>query len=232
MVDYGMGNLRSVRKALDFLGFPSRLVRGPEELDGVAGVVVPGVGAFPDAMARLERNGMARAVADAAARGVPLLGICLGMQLLFAWSDEGAGAAGLGLLPGRVVRLEGGDGLKVPHMGWNTAEWEAGFPLCSGLTPPAYFYFVHSYCVPAETALPPGSWWAVCRHGRPFLAAVQRGNVMGTQFHPEKSGRAGLALLANFGAMCQGRLPLAAPAPHEARPPAAGAGEGVAGACC
>lgn len=200
VVDYGMGNLLSVTKALEALGAQVRLVRAGAELGGADALVVPGVGAFPDAMERLAAAGLDAALVEAARAGVPLLGICLGLQVLFEASDEGQGARGLGLLPGRVTRLPGGGGLKIPHMGWNSVTWES-FPLFEGLEPGAYFYFVHSFAVPAGGEDGPddgGVQVARCHYGRPFVAAAARGAVMGTQFHPEKSGRTGLRLLENF----------------------------------
>ncbi len=240
VVDCGMGNLRSVEKALAFLGASPRRASAPKELAGAEALVLPGVGNFGEAARRLASSGVAEAVRGAVAAGVPLLGICLGMQLLFQESEEDGGrAAGLGFLPGRVARLAGGPGLKVPHMGWNAVTWTGPFPLLAGLVPPAYFYFVHSYAVPAGqparaeaagaedsaragggTASPgagagtagpgdgagtagPGTAVATARHGGEFVAAVQRGRVAGTQFHPEKSGAWGLRVLENFLALAR-----------------------------
>lgn len=205
VVDYGMGNLRSVAKALELTGCRVTVTDRPGDLADAAGVVVPGVGAFAEAMRRLTAGGMAAAVADEAAGGKPLLGVCLGLQILFEYGEEGEGAAGLGLLPGRVVRFPAAPGLKVPHMGWNTVEWEGEAPLFAGLTPPVYYYFVHSYCVPAADVPAAKAGVARCLYGDvAFVAAAWQGNVMGTQFHPEKSGRAGLAILRNFAAICAG----------------------------
>lgn len=205
VVDYGLGNLYSVARALEAVGARPLRTSQPEEVAGADGVVLPGVGAFPEAMARLEETGLAAAVLAAAAAGTPVLGVCLGLQLLFEASEEEGGATGLGLLPGRVVSLPRVPGLKVPHVGWNTVEWEAaageGLPLFAGLEPPTYFYFVHSFCVPAA-AVGDGLWVATCRYGVPFVAAAARDNVMGTQFHPEKSGPAGLTVYRNLAARC------------------------------
>lgn len=237
VVDYGMGNLRSVEKALAFLGARARRAAAPAELSGADALILPGVGHFGEAARRLAASGLDEAVRRAAEGGVPLLGICLGMQLLFEASEEDGGrAAGLGLLPGRVVRLAGGPGIKVPHMGWNAVSWTGEFPLLAGLASPAWFYFVHGYAVPAEARAAggaaaaarvgsegagggtgaPGVAVATARHGSEFVAAVQRGRVAGTQFHPEKSGACGLRVLANFLALADAAR-------------AAGAGEAGAG---
>ncbi len=203
VVDYGMGNLRSVSQALSFLSCRHVVTACPEDLDQVVGIMVPGVGAFPDAMERLNGSGLSDAIKRQVAKGKPLLGICLGLQILFETGEEAGGAVGLGLLPGRVVRLAGPEmaGLKVPHMGWDTAEWSGPFPLLKSIASPAYFYFVHSYCIPAPEGAD-GMSVASCTYGKKFIAAVQRGNVMGTQFHPEKSGRVGLEVLKNFLGIC------------------------------
>lgn len=199
VADYGMGNLRSVLNALEALeALPVPTARAAD-LAAADGVVVPGVGAFGDAMGQLAATGLDRAVRDAAAGGRPVLGICLGMQVLFEGSEEAEGVPGLGLLPGTVRRLP--PGRKVPHIGWNTVEWAGAPTLFRGLTSPAYFYFVHSYYCPLPAA-GAGYEAARCEYGVPFAAAVWHGNLMGTQFHPEKSGRAGLALLRNFLALC------------------------------
>lgn len=211
VVDYGLGNLHSVARALEAAGAHPLRTSDPREVTAAGGVLLPGVGAFPDAAARLAETGLGEAVKAAAAAGLPVLGVCLGLQLLFEASEEGEGAAGLGLFPGRVVPLPGGPGLKIPHMGWNTVTWEAGegaedsFPLFRGLRPPVYFYFVHSFAVPADGAAAAGLRVAACRYGIDFVAAAARGNVMGTQFHPEKSGAAGLALYRNFVDLCRDR---------------------------
>lgn len=195
-----MGNLRSVRNALESLGARVRMAARPGDLAGAVGVVVPGVGAFADAMARLAETGLDAAISAVVAEGRPLLGICLGMQVLFEESEEGAGGPGLGLLPGRVRRLPAGR--KVPHIGWNTVAWEGEPPLFHGLVAPAYFYFVHSYYCPLPEE---GAYGAArCDYGVPFAAAVWRDNLWGAQFHPEKSGRAGLAVLRNFLDRCGG----------------------------
>ena len=196
IVDYGMGNLRSVQKAFAFLGHEAQIVDEPARLDEADRIILPGVGAFGDAMAQLRRRGMDAAVTDAARAGKPLLGICLGMQLLFARSEEGGDFEGLGLIPSAITRFPE-RGLKVPHMGWNNLRLRP-CPLFDGLQGEPYVYFVHSY----HAAEVNDAWTAAtCDYGAPFTAAVWRGNVLGTQFHPEKSGAAGLRMLQNFAAL-------------------------------
>ncbi|MBR4081047.1 MAG: imidazole glycerol phosphate synthase subunit HisH [Clostridia bacterium] len=192
IIDYGMGNLRSVQKAFQHLGFEAVITDDPAVILTVSHVVLPGVGAFRDAMARLQETGLDETVKSVAAAGTPLLGICLGMQLMFDKSEENGVYEGLSLLPGTVKRFPD-RGLKIPHMGWNTLStracplWDAGEDPC--------VYFVHSYCMPDVS----DEWTAaVCDYGIPFTAALCRGNVMATQFHPEKSGEAGLRMLRRF----------------------------------
>jgi glutamine amidotransferase len=193
VVDYGSGNLRSVCKALEAVGARTQLVTGPEALAEVDAVVVPGVGAFADCAANLRATGLWDPLREWLASGRPFLGICLGYQLLFESSDESPGVAGLGVLPGRVVRFAA-PGLKVPHMGWNTLS-DLRWPLFRGIPEQTPFYFVHSYYpVPDDPALAS----ATCEYGGRFAAAVSRGALHAVQFHPEKSQAAGLALLRNF----------------------------------
>ena len=204
IVDYGMGNLRSVQKAFERLGCDARLCADPAEVLAAERLVVPGVGAFGDCMANLRERGLDEALRLAVARGVPYLGICLGLQALFTSSDEFGPHAGLDLIPGRVVRfapdLQASDGeaaLKVPHMGWNAVQQRRPHPLFEGVTDGTYFYFVHSYhVVPEEPSLSLG----VSHYGPPFVSAVAQDNVVAVQFHPEKSQRAGLKVLENFAA--------------------------------
>jgi glutamine amidotransferase len=196
LVDYGMGNRRSVEKALEHVG--ARVVRTAdrEEIAAAGAIVLPGVGAFPEARRRLEALGLVEPLRERAAAGVPLLGICLGMQLLFESSEEHEGAAGLGLLPGSVTRLRA-PGLKVPHIGWNTVAFERPSALTGGLGDAAAFYHVHTYaCRPEEESDVVGRG----EYGERFVSIVERGNIMGAQFHPEKSSLDGLALLRNFAA--------------------------------
>ena len=197
IIDYGMGNLRSVQKAFEHLGFEAVITDDASVVERADRVVLPGVGAFEDAMARLRETGLDRAFLDAANSGRPVLGICLGMQMMFERSEENGLHEGLGLFPGAVTRFED-RGLKIPHMGWNTLSTRC-CPLFDAGEDPCV-YFVHSYCVADVyddfTA-------ATCDYGQTFTAAVCRGNIMATQFHPEKSGDAGLRMLKRF-AMWQG----------------------------
>ena len=200
IVDYGAGNLRSVELALARLGVHTRVTADPDMLALADGLIRPGVGAFSDAMAALGRSGTIPAVLEAVGAGRPLLGICLGMQLLLDGSEEGPGVPGLGLIPGEVRRLPG-CGLKIPHMGWNSLTPAKPSPLFKGLPEEPYVYFVHSY---ACKAADPADVLAVTDYGVPFHAAVQRGRILGFQFHPEKSGDVGQKLLANFVEMVRG----------------------------
>lgn len=193
LLDYGSGNLRSVAKALEACGAVVHVVRRREELEKAAALVVPGVGAFGDCAAHLDRLGLRMPLLDWIHSGRPFLGICLGYQLLFEASEESPGARGLGVLPGVVRRFPSSAG-KIPHMGWNQIEETHG-PLFRSAPPQPWFYFVHSYFPElAEPALA-SSW---CIYGVRFAASVSRGNLHATQFHPEKSQAAGLSLLRDF----------------------------------
>lgn len=195
IVDYGMGNLHSVSKAVERLGYTSLVTADAAEILAADSVILPGVGAFGDAMEHLRESGMDTVVRAAAAAGQPLLGICLGMQLLFDSSEEHGEHQGLGLLPGSVVRFAPRDGYKVPHMGWNRLSFrQPESPLVAGLTE-GHVYFVHSYhALPAVDS----DLIAVTDYGHPVTAIVGRGNVYGMQFHPEKSGELGIKLLDHF----------------------------------
>jgi glutamine amidotransferase len=194
LVDYGMGNRRSVEKALEHVGAQVARTADARAIGGADAIVVPGVGAFPEAMRRLRRTGLDDVIRERAAAGVPVLGICLGMQLLFDGSDEHEGAEGLGLLAGTVTRLDA-PGLKVPHIGWNTVTFARPAALVEGLGPAAAFYHVHTFaCRPEDDHDVVGRG----EYGERFASIVERGNVMGVQFHPEKSSLDGLALLRNF----------------------------------
>ena len=192
IVDYGMGNRRSVEKALEHVGARPRLTADHDTIRAADGVVVPGVGAFPEAMRRFRAAGLDELIRERAEAGVPVLGLCLGMQLLFEASDEHEGAIGLGLLPGRVTALRAP---RVPHIGWNLVTFERPSALTEGLGDAAAFYHVHSLAPqPAADDDVVGRG----EYGERFVSIVERGNVMGVQFHPEKSSRDGLALLRNF----------------------------------
>lgn len=198
MVDYGMGNRRSVLSAFAHIGGDLIATADHDELRAADGLVVPGVGAFPEAMRRLRSGGLQEVVGERAAAGVPVLGLCLGMQLLFDGSDEHEGSEGLGLLAGRIVPLET-RGLKSPHIGWNSVTWQHASPLVEGLADPAAFYHVHSFvAVPEDPEIVLG----IGEYGTPFVSFVAHGNVFGAQCHPEKSSTDGLALLRNFVGIC------------------------------
>jgi glutamine amidotransferase len=198
LVDYGMGNRRSMQKSLERAGAVVVLSSDHDALRATDGLVVPGVGAFAAAMRALGERGLDALVRDCAADGVPVLGSCLGMQLLFEHGAEFGGADGLGLLPGEVVPLDA-RGLKLPHIGWNEVRWARPSVLSEGLPDPAPFYHVHSFVpVPSDPDVALG----ISDYGVEFASVVGRGNVFGTQFHPEKSSRDGIALLANFVRVC------------------------------
>ena len=201
LIDYGIGNIRSLEKAFQAVGAEPVRSGNPDDIARADKLVLPGVGAFGACADELKQRGLWEPVRAAAEAGTPLLGVCVGMQLLFDASEEMGEHAGLGLLPGRVVRFdrargtENGRPLKVPHMGWNTVRATRPHPLFDGLADEAHFYFVHSYhAAPADAADILGE----TEYGERFPADVQRGNVAGVQFHPEKSQAAGLRLLRNF----------------------------------
>jgi glutamine amidotransferase len=206
ILDYGMGNLRSVEKALEHVGARASISSDPAEIEAADGLILPGVGAFPRAMERIRATGLDEMIAARAAAGTPVLGICLGLQLLFERSEELGGAEGLGLLPGEVTALRA-PGLKVPHIGWAPVAWERDSPLIEGIDAETPFYFVHSFAVrPADADEALGT----AAYGERFVCAAERDNVFGVQFHPEKSSAAGLRLLANFAAKCGAKAPAAA----------------------
>jgi glutamine amidotransferase len=195
VIDCGISNIRSVLNALAAVGADAKVVLDPAESEGAKGLVLPGVGAFGDGMKALESHGWPAALASAVDAGTPLLGLCLGMQLLATSSSEYGEHDGLGLIPGRVVRIPAAPGLRVPHVGWNTVTVDRPSPLLDGLPAEPTFYFVHSYhLLPEED----DDLLATTDYGQPLAACIQRGPVYGCQFHPEKSQRDGLALLANF----------------------------------
>jgi imidazole glycerol-phosphate synthase subunit HisH len=192
IADYGMGNRRSVEKALEHVGAQSVITADPDAIRAASAVILPGVGAFPEAMRNLQRTGLGEVLIERAESGVPLLGICLGMQLLFESSSEHEGASGLGILPGTVTRLESP---RLPHIGWNLVTFERDSALTEGLGEASAFYHVHSFaCRPADATDTVGT----SEYGERFASVVERGNVMAAQFHPEKSSRDGLRMLRNF----------------------------------
>jgi glutamine amidotransferase len=198
ILDYGMGNLRSVEKALERVGTEASITGDPAVARDADGIILPGVGAFPAAMRRVRELGLDALVAERLETRVPVLGICLGLQLLFERSTELGGADGVGLVPGEVTELEA-PGLKLPHIGWEPVGWERPSELTEGLASETPFYFVHSFAVrPREqsSVLGTAAW------GERFACAVARPPLYGVQFHPEKSSAAGLRLLANFAEIC------------------------------
>jgi imidazole glycerol-phosphate synthase subunit HisH len=200
VADYGMGNRRSVEKALEHAGVRATHTADLDELAGADGLVLIGVGAFAAAMERLTETGIADVLVDRARAGVPVLGLCLGMQLLFERSEELGGAEGLGLLEGEVRRLAPDPPtLKVPHIGWNEVRFAGASPLVDGLGASAAFYHVHSFAAEPDD---PGDVLGTGDYGGLFASIVARDGVFGAQFHPEKSSTAGLALLANFASIC------------------------------
>ncbi len=206
VIDYGMGNLESVSKALKHLGFDVTVTSKVEEIKSADGVVLPGVGAFPDCMANLERLGLVGVVKDAALNK-PFLGICLGLQLLFEESEEFGIHKGLSVFKGRVVRFKenmnvNGEKLKIPHMGWNSVNIRKETPLLKGIPDGSFFYFVHSYYVETEKELIATDTF----YGINFVSSVAKGKLFACQFHPEKSQKLGLKLLENFGNVVKGVL--------------------------
>ena len=193
VIDYGIGNLRSAEKALQHLGADAGLTSDAGEVARAEGVVLPGVGNFGACMHALRESGLEPAALEAATDGRPFLGICVGMQMLFDSSDESPDVAGLGVVPGRITRLPGT--VRLPQMGWNTLEPRNGSALLAGLPDPAWCYFVHTFAPEPTNESDVAAW---CDYGRRFAAAVERGPLWATQFHPEKSGAIGLALLDNF----------------------------------
>lgn len=198
IVDYGMGNLRSVQKAFEKLGVDAQICNTPSQISQVEKLVLPGVGAFRDAMAELHRQQLVEPIREHLAADRPFLGICLGLQLLFDVSHEDGRWTGLGVIPGEVVRFRDQPGLKVPHMGWNTVSAVRDCPLFAQIPAESHFYFVHSYYVVPRD---PDVVAAETDYGGPFTSVIQRGRLFATQFHPEKSQSHGLQLLKNFAVL-------------------------------
>jgi imidazole glycerol-phosphate synthase subunit HisH len=197
VLDYGMGNLRSVEKALEHVGASATITSDAEAIRAADGLILPGVGAFPKAMERVRELALDEVIAERYAADVPILGICLGLQLLFDSTTELGGATGLGLLGGGVAELEA-SGLKIPHIGWSPVRWERESRLTEGIDTETPFYFVHSFAPrPAPERL-----LGSAAYGQRFACAAESGNVFGVQFHPEKSSAAGLRLLSNFAGVC------------------------------
>jgi imidazole glycerol-phosphate synthase subunit HisH len=197
ILNYGMGNLRSVEKALEHVGVTATITADAAEARAADGLILPGVGAFPRAMERVRALGLDELIAERRDAGAPILGICLGLQLLFESTTELGGAAGLALLHGDVGDLDAG-GLKVPHIGWSPVRWERDSRLTEGIESETPFYFVHSFAPRAD----PQELLGSAAYGARFACAAELDNVFGVQFHPEKSSAAGLRLLANFAGVC------------------------------
>lgn len=198
IIDYGAGNLMSVKKALDFIGAESEITMDKERIESASHVILPGVGSFGDAMESMKSRELVNTVKSAALSGKPFLGICLGLQLLFSASDESEGVEGLSLLNGKISSIPKDMGLKVPHMGWNSVSVKQSGGIFKDIPDESYFYFVHSYYLDGADE---SDIAATTQYGVEIQCAVQRGNLCAVQFHPEKSGSIGLKLLENFLAL-------------------------------
>ena len=198
IIDYDAGNMKSVEKALQFLGEETVVTRDRQKLLAADHVILPGVGSFGDAMERLSEYGLIPVIHEIVDAGTPFLGICLGLQLLFESSEESPGVRGLGLLPGKILRIPPAEGLKIPHMGWNSLHFPRKGRLFKGLPEETYAYFVHSYYLQAED---PEIVKATTEYGVTIHASVEKDNVFACQFHPEKSSAMGLRMLQNFASI-------------------------------
>ncbi len=195
IIDYDAGNIKSVEKAVQYLGEEAKVTRDPEEILSADGVILPGVGAFGDAMGKLRDYGLIDVIHECVRREIPFLGICLGLQLMFERSEESPGVEGLGVLEGEIVRLPAESGLKIPHIGWNNLSFPRRGRLFEGVPEDSYVYFVHSYYLKAKD---PAIVTATTEYGAVVHASVEKGNVFACQYHPEKSSGVGLKMLENF----------------------------------
>ena len=198
IIDYDAGNIRSVEKAVALLGHEAAVTGDRETILSADHVILPGVGAFGDAMDKLQKSGLVGVIHEAADQKIPFLGICLGLQLMFESSEEAPGVEGLGLLPGKIVRIPEGEGVKIPHIGWNSLSFPNPGRLFQGIAEGAYVYFVHSYYLQAEE---PEIVTATTEYVVNIHASVEKGNIFACQFHPEKSSEVGLQILRNFVAL-------------------------------
>ena len=194
IIDYDAGNVKSVEKAIEHLGYSAKLTRDRQDIMNADSVILPGVGAFGDAMNRLSEYDLVPVIKDVVSQNTPFLGICLGLQLMFDSSEESPGAQGLSLLPGKVIRIPD-KGLKVPHIGWNSLDYPNAGRLFEGIPEQSYVYFVHSYYLQADD---PSIVTATTEYAAHIHASVEKGNIFATQFHPEKSSDVGLKMLENF----------------------------------
>ena len=198
IIDYGAGNLQSVKKAFDFIGAESVITDNPEIINACDRILLPGVGSFGDAMDSMAKSGLVETVKQNALSGKPFLGICLGLQLLFEESEESLGVKGLGIFKGKIKKFSSDMGLKIPHIGWNSLEIKQKDGIFKNIPENSYVYFVHSYYLQAEDK---NDIATVTNYGISFHSAVGKNNIFATQFHPEKSGDVGLQILRNFASM-------------------------------